>query len=69
MMTGLEADDVVAAVQLAMDSGYARDGVGPLTPDDYLIDNVSERTLKFILSTAHRHHSWESIRKQSSIEL
>ncbi|WP_206682248.1 UDP-N-acetylglucosamine 2-epimerase (non-hydrolyzing) [Dietzia sp. B19] len=62
MMTGLEADDVVAAVQLAMDSGYTRNGVGSLTPDDYLIDNTSERTVKFILSTAHRHHFWEGIR-------
>ncbi|AVZ40296.1 MULTISPECIES: non-hydrolyzing UDP-N-acetylglucosamine 2-epimerase [unclassified Dietzia] len=63
MMTGLRADDVVAAVQLAMDSGFTRDGVGPLTPDDYLIDNTSERTVKFILSTAHRHHQWEGVRQ------
>lgn len=62
MMTGLDADDVVAAVRLAMDSGYTREGVGHLTPDDYLIDNTSERTVKFILSTAHRHHSWAGIR-------
>jgi UDP-N-acetylglucosamine 2-epimerase len=63
MMTGLEADDVVAAVQLAMGSGYARDGTGPLTPHDYLIDNTSERAVKFILSTANRHHTWEGIRR------
>lgn len=63
IMTGLHADDVVAAVQVAMDSGYTRDGVSDLTPDDYLIDNTSERTVKFILSTAHRHHQWEGIRR------
>lgn len=62
MMTGLHADDVVAAVQIAMESGYQRDGVSRYTPDDYLIDNASERAVKFILSTARRHHSWESIR-------
>lgn len=62
MMTGLEVDDVVAAVQVAMDSGYTREGVSHLTPDDYLIDNTSERTVKFILSTARRHHQWEGIR-------
>ena len=62
IMTGLDAGDVVAAVQVAMDSGYSRDGVSHLTPDDYLIDNASERTVKFILSTAHRHHQWEGIR-------
>lgn len=62
MMTGLDAGDVVAAVRLAMNSGYSRDGISHLTPDDYLIDNASERTVKFILSTAHRHHGWAGIR-------
>lgn len=62
MMTGLYAKDVVAAVQVAMDSRYTRDGVSHLTPDDYLIDNTSERTVKFILSTANRHHQWSGIR-------
>ncbi|ACV06866.1 UDP-N-acetylglucosamine 2-epimerase (non-hydrolyzing) [Kytococcus sedentarius] len=62
MMTGLHAEDCVAAVQVAMDSGYTREGVSHLTPDDYLIDNTSERTVKFILSTAHRHHQWAGIR-------
>lgn len=62
MMTGLHADDVVAAVQVAVNSAYTRDGVSHLTPDDYLIDNTSERTVKFILSTARRHHQWEGIR-------
>ncbi|OFS15014.1 non-hydrolyzing UDP-N-acetylglucosamine 2-epimerase [Kytococcus sp. HMSC28H12] len=62
MMTGLHAEDCVAAVQVAMDSGYTREGVSHLTPEDYLIDNTSERTVKFILSTAHRHHQWAGIR-------
>lgn len=61
MMTGLDASDVVAAVQVAMDSGYTRDGVSYLTPDDYLIDNTSERAVKFILSTANRHSYWAGI--------
>jgi len=61
-MTGLNAGDVVVAVQMAMDSEYTRSGVSHLTPDDYAIDNASERTVKFILSTAHRHHQWEGIR-------
>lgn len=62
MMTGLHREDVVTAVQLALDSEHLRNGVGHLTPDDYLIDNASERAVKFILSTANRHHQWESIR-------
>lgn len=62
IMTGLNSADVVAAVQLAMDTHRDSEGISQLTPDDYLIDNASERTLKFILSTAHRHHQWEGIR-------
>ena len=62
IMTGLHAEDCVAAVQVSMDSGYTREGVSHLTPDDYLIDNTSERTVKFIFSTAHRHHQWAGIR-------
>ena len=66
MMTGLHADDVVAAVRLAMNSGYQRDGVSHHTPEDYLISNTSERTVKFILSTARRHHQWAGIRTGGS---
>ena len=36
---------------------------GHLTPDDYLIDNTSERAVNFILSTARRHHAWAGIRR------
>ncbi|QKE85631.1 UDP-N-acetylglucosamine 2-epimerase (non-hydrolyzing) [Arthrobacter sp. NEB 688] len=63
LMTGLDAHDVVEAVAVAMASGHTRDGVGHLTPDDYLIDNTSERTVNFILSTARRHHAWAGIRR------
>lgn len=62
IMTGLQAEDVLVAVQIAMDSVYPRGGVGHLTPNDYLIDNTSERAVNFILSTARRHHQWEGIR-------
>ena len=64
VMTGLDRDDVVAAVGVAMTAGHNRDGVGPLTPDDYLIDNSSERAVNFILSTARRHHVWAGIRSR-----
>lgn len=62
IMTGLDAGDVVSAVGMAIASGYARAGVGELTPDDYLINNTSERAVKFILSTAGRTHGWDGIR-------
>lgn len=62
VMTGLHAGDVLSAVQVAISSNCTRDGVGTSTPDDYLIDNTSDRVVKFILSTAHRHHQWSGIR-------
>ena len=62
IMTGLHADDMVTAVRVAMESGYERDGVSDITPEDYLIDNCSQRAVNFILSTAHRHRQWAGIR-------
>ena len=62
IMTGLDSRDVTAAIGLAMQS---RDADGPShrhAPESYLIDNTSERVVKFILSTARRHHSWAGIR-------
>ena len=64
VMTGLDQADVVAAVGVALRAGHNRDGVGPLTPHDYLIDNSSERAVNFILSTARRHHVWAGIRSR-----
>lgn len=61
VMTGLHAEDVVSGVQAAMNAAYHQ-GVGHLTPEDYLIDNTSERAVKFIMSTARRHRHWEGIR-------
>ncbi|MEI2777022.1 MAG: UDP-N-acetylglucosamine 2-epimerase (non-hydrolyzing) [Tetrasphaera sp.] len=62
MMTGLDADDIVTAVDLAMATRRAT-GLGDIAPADYLIDNTSERTVKYILSTAGRHHAWAGIRR------
>lgn len=64
IMTGLHAGDVVAAVRIAMDTDYSREDMNRLTPDDYRIANTSERAVKFLLSTAHRHHQWAGIRKR-----
>jgi UDP-N-acetyl-L-fucosamine synthase len=61
MMTGLNREDVVAAVGVAMATRVDGDPVR-LLPDDYLIQNTSERTVNFILSTARRHHQWAGIR-------
>ena len=60
MMTGLNTDDMVAAVSLVR-SGVSDGGVTEV-PEDYRISNTSERTVKFILSTAHRHQQWSGLR-------
>ena len=62
IMTGLDARDVVAAVAVAMANKPAEHGVSAVTPNDYLIDNTSNRAVNFILSTAHRHRAWSGIR-------
>lgn len=65
IMTGINADDIMTAVRVAMDSGYQRNGISDITPDDYLIENTSERTVKFIISTANRLKQWAGIRERS----
>ena len=62
MMTGLDPDDVIEAVRVAMRASQARDALGHRTPDDYLIGNTSERAVNFILSTARRHRQWAGLR-------
>ncbi|WP_323100621.1 non-hydrolyzing UDP-N-acetylglucosamine 2-epimerase [Intrasporangium sp. YIM S08009] len=60
LMTGLSADNVVEAVRLVR-SGARSDGPSRL-PDDYAIRDTSERAVRFVVSTARRHHAWAGIR-------
>lgn len=62
IMTGLHPEDVVSAVKVAVETSSTGDGIQRLVPEDYLIDNTSDRVVKFIMSTARRHHQWEGIR-------
>lgn len=58
IMTGLDADDVVRAVRIAIADG-------PMTsspPADYEINDTSTRVVRFISSTAGRHHQWAGLR-------
>jgi UDP-N-acetylglucosamine 2-epimerase (non-hydrolysing) len=59
MMTGLVAEDVERAVRIAMEDG-------PVTslPAGYEITDTSNRVVRFIASTATRHHQWAGIRVQ-----
>jgi UDP-N-acetylglucosamine 2-epimerase len=60
VMTGLDADDVVAAVSEVTREPARRD-IDPL-PAGYDVTNTAERTCRFILSTAKRHRLWAGIR-------
>lgn len=59
-MTGLSADDMIAAVRLTMAQDEA--DRSSLVPEDYMITNTSNRVVRLILSTAHSHHNWAGIR-------
>lgn len=58
VMTGLDPENVVEAVGVVVADASA----GQHVPADYAIDNCSERTVRFILSTHRRHHQWSGIR-------
>jgi UDP-N-acetylglucosamine 2-epimerase len=58
MMTGLDPDDVVAAVELSMTGRQPGE-----VPQEYLIDNTAQRVVRFILSTVGRHSAWTGIRR------
>jgi UDP-N-acetylglucosamine 2-epimerase len=62
MMTGLDPRDVVEAIRMVADGHDPRPAPDRVAPQDYLIRNTSERAVKFILSTARRHHAWAGIR-------
>jgi UDP-N-acetylglucosamine 2-epimerase len=59
LLTGLDADDVVAAVSEVMRE--PTQAPRPL-PTGYEVTNTAERTCRFILSTARRHRLWAGIR-------
>ncbi len=58
-MTGLNAEDVVLAVQEVISGGL---GAVEL-PAGYEVANTSARVVRFIISTASRHHDWAGIRR------
>lgn len=58
VMTGLDPDDVVAAVEIVMSED--RRGTEPF---EYSINDTSQRVVRFILSTAGRHAAWAGIRR------
>ena len=61
MMTGLDEDDVLRAVSIAV----ADRQVATSLPQGYEVVDTSSRVVRFISSTAGRHHDWAGIRRTS----
>jgi len=58
MMTGLSPTDVETAVAIAIDDGAVTSSL----PAGYEVRDTSNRVVRFIVSTASRHHTWAGIR-------
>lgn len=59
IMTGLDPDDVVRGVACAVEDGAIRSSL----PQGYEVTDTSNRVVRFIISTANRHHDWAGIRR------
>jgi len=62
MMTGLVPDDTAAAVRVMMGSSTRPNEDSRTLPEEYAIENTSDRAVRFIMSTARRHASWSGLR-------
>jgi UDP-N-acetylglucosamine 2-epimerase len=58
LMTGLDPDDVRRAVGVAIADGPVVSSM----PGGYDVTDTSNRVVRFILSTASRHHAWAGVR-------
>ena len=58
IMTGLNVADVVRGVRIAMQEG----SVSSSSPAGYEVRDTSNRAVRFISSTAGRHHQWAGLR-------
>jgi UDP-N-acetylglucosamine 2-epimerase (non-hydrolysing) len=60
VMTGLSEANVIAGLEEVIVNQKSSQVT---LPEGYEVENFSERVVRFILSTASRHHSWAGIRK------
>lgn len=59
VMTGLAKDNVIAGLREVISTPPAADRS---LPEGYEVSNVSDRVVRYILSTVSRHHEWAGIR-------
>jgi UDP-N-acetylglucosamine 2-epimerase (non-hydrolysing) len=64
VMTGLKPQNVMAGIQAALEQDdQEQSHAHRIYPDGYEVRNCSTRVVRFMLSTASRHHDWAGIRK------
>ncbi len=59
VMTGLKRDNVISGLREVIANPPK---AGRTLPEGYEVQNFAERVVRFILSTASRHHEWAGIR-------
>jgi UDP-N-acetyl-L-fucosamine synthase len=60
VMTGLKRENVIAGLKEVIANPPKADRT---LPEGYEVQNFAERVVRFILSTASRHHEWAGIRR------
>ena len=60
VMTGLKRENVIAGLREVIANPPKADST---LPEGYEVQNFAERVVRFILSTASRHHEWAGIRR------
>ncbi|MBP6186852.1 MAG: UDP-N-acetylglucosamine 2-epimerase (non-hydrolyzing) [Rhodoluna sp.] len=60
VMTGLKRNNVIAGLKEVIANSPKADRI---LPEGYEVQNFAERVVRFILSTASRHHDWAGIRR------
>ncbi|GAA2743648.1 UDP-N-acetylglucosamine 2-epimerase (non-hydrolyzing) [Terrabacter aerolatus] len=61
MMAGLSPDNLIEAIELAT-GDLSKTEPTRRIPNDYFIQDTSHRVVRFLVSTARRHHVWAGIR-------
>jgi len=64
VMTGLKRDNVIAGLKEVIANPPKSDRT---LPEGYEVQNFAERVVRFIISTASRHHEWAGIRRLGSL--
>jgi UDP-N-acetylglucosamine 2-epimerase (non-hydrolysing) len=63
VMTGLKAANVISGIRSVTEDGSSKKESPAQLPPGYEVTDCSNRVVRFMLSTASRHHEWAGVRK------